>query len=361
MRERPLGFTERRALLSHACTRSPTLQTAGMKALLLTSTDGTLEHREVDEPPSEKGSATVRMQAAALNRRDFWITQGLYPGIVAPCILGSDGSGEVIAVADEEDQEWIGREVLINPSLDWGPSQDAQGEDFSILGMPRNGTFAETVNVPVGQLVAKPAHLSAAEAAALPLAGLTAYRALFVKGGLQSGQTVLITGIGGGVAVIALKFAAAAGAKVLVTSSSDDKLARALTLGATAGANYKEDGWVERLAEEHGPIDLVLDGAAGAGFNALLALVRPGGRIVNYGGTAGPPPDLDIRKHFWKQLQLLGSTMGSPADFSAMTSFVAEHEIRPEVDSVRPLAEGAEVVASMANSPQFGKLVLEIA
>lgn len=328
-----------------------------MQALVLTSIDGTLEFKETDEPVAAAGSVVVDLRAAALNRRDFWVTQGLYPGVQAPCILGSDGAGVVEAVGAGVDASWIGREVLINPSLSWGDCPRAQGPDFRILGMPDNGTFAEKIAVPVEQLAEKPAHLSFVEAAALPLAGLTAYRALFSQGALQSGETVLITGIGGGVAVMALRFAVACGAKAIVTSSSSEKLEAARTLGATDGFNYREDGWTEALTARH-QVDLIIDGAAGEGFNALLDVIHPGGRIVSYGGTAGPPAQLDIRRHFWKQLHLIGSTMGSPSDFQAMLDHVIAHQLVPEVDSVTPLAEGVGLVASMAHSPQFGKLVL---
>ena len=332
-----------------------------MNALVLTDSNGSLALREVPEPTAAPGTALVALHAAALNRRDYWITQGLYPGMTAPCTLGSDGAGVVEAVGDGVDEAWLGQEVTINPALDWGTSTRAQGEGFRILGMPDDGTFANRIRVPATQLVAKPGHLSWAEAAALPLAGLTAYRATFSQGGLQPDETVLITGVGGGVAVAALQFAVKAGARVLVTSSSPDKLERARSLGATAGFNYREDGWAEQAGSEHGPIDLVVDGAAGDGFNDLLGIVRPGGRIVSYGGTAGPPAKFDIRRHFFRQLHLIGSTMGSPEDFAAMVDFVNEHQHRPVVDTVVPLSEGAAAVASMGSSPQFGKIVLETA
>ena len=332
-----------------------------MKALVLTSTDGTLEYTDVDDPSAGPGSALVKLSAAGLNRRDYWITAGGYPNIQAPSILGSDGCGVVEAVGEGGDESWIGKEVILHPSLDWGDSEEAQGPNFRILGMPDNGTFAEKIAVPLSQLVEKPTHLSQAEAAALPLATLTAYRALFSQGGLQAGDTILITGAGGGVATIALQLATAAGAKVLVNSSSADKLKRAAALGAADGANYTKENWAADLAERHGKVDLILDGAAGRGFNDLIGLVRPGGRIINYGGTAGLPTDLNIRAHFWNQLHLIGSTMGSPADFAGMISFVGSHQIKPVIHSITPLSEGAALVASMAEVPQFGKLVLEIA
>lgn len=331
-----------------------------MKALVLNEVKSPLTLADCDDPAAGQGQAVVKLKAAALNRRDFWITQGMYPGVEAPCVLGSDGAGVVETVGDGVDESWVGKEVVINPGMAWGADPLAQAGAFNILGMPDDGTFAERVAIPAAQLAPKPEHLAWTEAAALPLAGLTAYRAVFSQGGLQAGQTVLITGIGGGVAVFALQFVVAAGAKALVTSSSPDKLARAESLGATAGANYKDEGWAAALGKEHGPVDLVIDSAGGEGYNDLMDLVKPGGRIVNYGATAGPPRKLDMFKLFWKQLHLIGSTMGSPEDFAAMVEFVSKHQIKPVVDKVVPLGEGAELVASMADSPQFGKLVLEM-
>ncbi len=332
-----------------------------MNALVLTSTDGALEFATgMQEPVAGTGEALVRLQAAAANRRDFWITRGGYPNIQAPCILGSDGAGIVEAVGKGVDPSWVGKPVMIYPSLDWGKSQNAQGNDFRIPGVPDHGTFAEKISNPAQQLTEKPPHLSMLEAAALPLAALTAYRALFSQGRLQSHESVLITGIGGGVATIGLKLARACGARVLVSSSSDDKLARALTLGATAGVNYTRENWSDDFVSSHERVDLILDGAGGENFGELLPLVKPGGRVVSYGGTAGPSVTFPIRYHFWNQLQLIGSTMGSPTDFAEMIAFVEEHDLRPEIDSVTPLNEGAGVIESMAGSPQFGKLVLQI-
>ncbi len=331
-----------------------------MKALILNEVKSPLVLAEREDPSANAGQAVVRLKAAALNRRDFWITQGMYPGVEAPCVLGSDGAGVVESIGLGVASSRAGKDVVINPGISWGSDEAAQHGKFSILGMPNDGTFAERVVIPAAQLAEKPEHLSWTEAAALPLAGLTAYRAVFSQGGLLEGQTVLITGIGGGVAVFALQFALAAGAKALVTSSSPEKLARAASLGATAGANYKDEGWAAALGKEHGPVDLIIDSAGGEGYNDLLELVKPGGRVVNYGATAGPPRKLDMFKLFWKQLHLIGSTMGSPEDFAAMVKFVNEHQIKPVVDKVVPLSEGPELVASMADSPQFGKLVLEI-
>ena len=331
-----------------------------MKALVLTSVNGTLEHEETIDPHPAPGEALIRLTAAAANRRDFWITRGGYPNIKAPCVLGSDGAGIVEEAGKGVKSSLVGEEVLVNPSLQWGEDQSAQGLDFRILGMPDHGTFAEYISVPVEQIWEKPPHLSIHEAAALPLAALTAYRALFSQGNLQPGESVLITGIGGGVATMALKMAHAAGAQVFVSSSSEHKISKALALGASSGAAYTDQQWSEAFLTDHGRVDMVLDGAGGEYFGYLLPLVRPGGRVVSYGGTAGPSVTFPIRYHFWNQLKLIGSTMGSPSDFAEMISFVKRHELKPEIHSISSLAEGASLIASMEASKQFGKLVMEI-
>ena len=305
------------------------------------------------------GQAVVQLKATALNRRDYWITQGMYPGI-QPSVLGSDGAGFVSAVGEGVDSAWVGRDVVINPGIDWGSDQACQADAFRILGMPDDGTFATEVVVPVEQLHLKPAHLTWEEAAALPLAGVTAYRALFSQGRLQAGETVLITGIGGGVATFALQFALAAGADVWVTSSSEQKISRAVELGAKGGFNYRAEGWAKAFAQAAGAPQLIIDSAGGPGYRNLLNLAAPGGRIVNFGATAGPPEKVDLFKLFWKQLQLIGSTMGSPADFQAMVEFTNRHQIKPAVDQTFPLAQVNEALQQMASSPQFGKLALQI-
>ena len=285
------------------------------------------------------GQVVVTLRAAALNRRDFWITQGMYPGIRTPVVLGSDGAGTVTRVGDGVTEDWSGRDVILNPGLDWGDSPRAQGERFHILGMPTDGTFAEQVLIDARYVHPKPAHLDWHEAAALPLAGLTAYRAVFEQGQLQAGETVLVSGIGGGVATFALQFAVRAGARAVVTSSSPAKIARAIELGAAGGYDYRDTAWAREFAQRYGAAGLVIDGAGGAGYASLVEIAGPGGRIVNYGATAGSPEKLDLFKVFWKQLRLQGTTMGSPHDFSAMCDFVVAHDVRPIVDRVLPLVE----------------------
>ena len=322
-----------------------------MKALVLNKVKEPLVLEERPESKAGTGQVVVKIRAAALNRRDFWITQGLYPGMTLPVILGSDAAG-----TDTQ----TGKEVIINPGINWGKSEDVQNPDFKILGMPDDGTFAEQVAVPAEQIHPKPEHLSFEQAAALPLAGLTAYRALFVRGRLQKGQTVVITGIGGGVACIAMQLALAAGATVLVTSSSQTKIDKAVAAGAAAGFLYTNPDYVTELKDKYGPVHLIVDGAGGDGLGNLIDIVTPGGQIVNYGGTAGIPNRLELRKVFWKQLNILGSTMGSPRDFAAMLELVNKHKIKPTIDEVFPLAKGNDAFEKMNKKSQFGKLVLSI-
>ena len=330
-----------------------------MQALTFTAVNE-ITFTTAPEPQPAAGEAVVAIRAAALNHRDVWIKTGQYAGLKWPCQPGSDGAGVVMAVGDGVDAAWIGREVVINPSFDWGSDEQTQGPNFTILGLPRAGTLAEKISVPVAQLSAKPAHLSWEEAAALPLAGLTAYRALFARARLRAGERVLVTGIGSGVAWFALQFAVLCGADVWVTSSSAEKIAKAIALGAKGGFHYTRVGWAVEATKIAGMFDVIVDSAGGAGFGDLIDLAAPGGRIVFFGGTRGNGPALPLRKIFWRQLSLLGTTMGSPADWSAMLEFVALHRVRPVVSEVFPLARAAEAFALMERGGQCGKIVVRI-
>ena len=330
-----------------------------MKATVLTEIKKPVVLQSLPDPVAAPGQAVVRLKAAALNHRDLWIQLGQYAGIKLPITLGSDGAGIVTAVGSPADQSWVGREVIINPALDWGSDVRAQGPQFRILGLPDSGTFAEQIAIPAANLAPKPAHLSWEQAAALPLAGLTAWRALFTRAQLKSGERVLVTGVGGGAALFALQFAVAAGAEVWVTSSSPEKIARARTLGARGGMNYRDADWPAALQKQASDLfDVIIDSAGGEGFGKLIELTRPGGRIAFFGATTGNPPSLDLRKSFFRQISLLGTTMGSPADFAGMTAFVAAHRIAPVVDRVFPLAATEDALRHMEASAQFGKIVL---
>ncbi|HEY6902646.1 MAG TPA: zinc-binding dehydrogenase [Puia sp.] len=327
-----------------------------MKALVITEKNQPLVVQEVADPKAGPGEAIVRVRAAALNHRDVWIQKGQYAGLKYPIVPGSDGAGVVV---ESTAADWVGKEVIINPALSWGQSPAYQDPtDFRILGLPDDGTLAEYVKVPVQNLAQKPEHLSFEEAAALPLAGVTAYRALMTRGKVQAGEKVLISGIGGGVALFAFQFALAAGAKVYVTSGSPEKLDRAMAMGASGGVNYKNSDWVEQLRHLAGAFDVTIDGAGGDGMGELLDLAAPGSRVVFYGATRGNPSSLVVRRIFWKQLNVLGSTMGSPEDFEAMTGFVKKHKIHPIVDRVFELEEGEAAFRWMEGESQFGKIVV---
>jgi zinc-binding alcohol dehydrogenase/oxidoreductase len=330
-----------------------------MRALRIEAV-GRIALAEVPDPAPAAGEAVVDLRAAALNHRDVWIKLGQYAGLRFPCIPGSDGAGIVRSVGPGVDPTWVGREVVICPGIDWGASEAAQSAAFSILGLPRDGTLAERVAVPAAQLSPKPAHLGWEEAAALPLAGLTAWRALVSRARLAPGERVLVTGIGGGVALFALQFAVASGNEAWVTSSSDGKIDRAVAMGAKGGFRYDRDGWAAGAAQDPGLFDIVIDGAGGPGFGSLVDLAAPGGRIAFYGATRANAPELALRKLFWRQLSLLGTTMGSPADWSAMTEFVARHRLTPVVSDVFPLGRAAEAFARMEAGGQFGKIVVRL-
>lgn len=332
-----------------------------MNAAVITEVKKPVVLQQVPDPVAGSGRAVVRLKAAALNHRDLWIQLGQYAGIKLPLIPGSDGAGVVESIGAGVDPTWVGREVIINPALDWGVDTRAQSPQFRILGLPDSGTFADKISIPVANLASKPAHLSWQQAAALPLAGLTAWRALFTRAQLTGGERVLITGVGGGAAFFALQFAVAAGAETWVTSSSPEKIARAEKLGARGGVNYREADWAAQLQKKAGGLfDIIIDSAGGEGFARLIELTRPGGRIAFFGATAGNPPGLDLRRCFFRQISILGTTMGSPGDFSGMTQFVDMHRLVPVVDKVFPLAETEAAFRHMEAAAQFGKIGLAI-
>lgn len=315
---------------------------------------------ELPKPTVSNGKALVRIKASALNRRDDWIREGKYPNIRFGVTLGSDGAGVVEAVGDEKDQPWVGQEVIINPNIDWGPDLEVQSGKYTILGMPVDGTFAEYVSVPVDRLHRKPEHLDFLQAAALPLGGLTAHRALFRRGELKTGQNVLISGFGGGVAQFAFLFAQAVGANVYVSSGSDEKIDKALKLGAKGAYNYKKQATYADLWKTKGGFDLVIDSAGGDQINNFIKVLKPRGKIVFYGATNGLPTKLDLYRMFWNQLSLLGSTMGSDHEFSEMLAFVSKHKIRPLVDSIRPFSKIVESFPDITKPNKVGKIVFQV-
>ncbi len=329
-----------------------------MKAMLLESKGAPFVMRDVPMPVVNNDDVLIKLKASAFNHRDYYIQQGTYPRTTYPIIIGSDGAGVVADVGANISRSLLNTEVVINPSHNWGDNPKVQRKDFKVLGFPDSGTFAEYIAVPAKYVQPKPKHLTFEETAALALAGLTAYRILFTRGNLQPNENVLVTGIGGGVAVVAMQLALAAGAKVFVTSGSDEKIKKAIARGASGGANYKSATWAEDLHKFAGGFDLIVDGAVGSGFSKLLDIASPGGRIVVYGSTQGKIQNAEPARIFWKQLSILGSTMGTEAEFAAMLRFVEQRNIKPVIDQVFSLADAEKAIRRMEDGEQFGKIVL---
>ncbi|MBK8699757.1 MAG: zinc-binding dehydrogenase [Saprospiraceae bacterium] len=301
------------------------------------------------ELPSNAGQVTVGIKAAALNHRDIWITKGLYPGLVPNTVMGADGAGLL-----------AGERVVINPGINWGEKEAYQDKNFRVLGVPDHGTFAEFIHIDPKYVYKIPEHLSMEEAAALPVAGVTAYRALMKKCKLNTGEKVLITGLGGGVALMAALMAKAAGALVYFTTGSDEKLQKGLDAGFHFGVNYHMEGYMDVLQHEAGGFDVIIDSAAGEQMAGLIKLCNFGARIAFYGGSQGKINGLNPQQMFWKQITMYGTSMGSDRDFAEMLDFVRLHGIRPMVDSVFPLAQFEKAFSRLQTSAQFGKVVLSI-
>ena len=328
-----------------------------MNALIATGKNEPISLQELPSPTPSTDETLVQIKAAALNHRDLWILKGMYTGLKFPSVLGSDGAG----ITTE------GKEVIINPSLCYGANPEDKngtyqiaGQYYRSLGMPKDGTFAEYMTVPSENIFPKPKHLTFEEAAALPLAGLTAWRALMTKCQPKAGEKVLISGIGGGVALFAMQFAVATGAEVYVTSSSEEKIARAMQSGAKGGALYSKEGWAKDFGKATGGFDVVIDSAAGNGFPDLIRLCNQEARVCFYGGTRGVINNLNVYPIFWNQLSIMGSTMGTKDDFTKMLRFVNKHKIIPIVDSVFNLQQGADAFERMEKGEQFGKIILTI-
>ena len=329
-----------------------------MKALVL-SAPNKIEIIEKEKPNIGPGEALVRIKAASLNHRDQWCREDKYPNIQYGTTLGSDGAGIVEQVGDKSDNHWLQKEVVINPNIFWGANPAVQSSEYTILGMPNNGTFAEYIVVPADRLHLKPSYLNFITASAFPLGGLTAYRAIFTHGKVKSADNVLISGVGGGVAQFAFLFAKTAGANVFVTSSKPENIEQVKEMGAKGGFNYKEDDWTKTAKKQTGGFDVIIDSAGGDQLNDLIKLAKPGGKIIFYGATTGLPKDLNLRPIFWNQLTLQGSTMGNDEEFAAMLNFVAENKIEPIIYSIRPFDHIISAFDDMKAGKQSGKLVVE--
>ena len=309
-------------------------------------------------PEPKADEVRVALKAAALNHRDIWCCEGKYPDIKQGCILGSDGAGVVEACGENASIDWQGQSVVINPGLNWGDRPEAQGEHYEILGMPSPGTFANYICVSANRLRSAPAYLSMEQAAALPLAALTAYRILFRQADLQNRQRILITGIGGGVAHMLLQMALARDTEVWVTSSDIEKIMKVQHMGAAGGFLYTDEKWVTSAERYPGNFDAIMDSAGGDLVSEYLRLLRPAGRLIVYGATRGLPRQLDLPRLFWKQLRIQGSTMGNDEEFAHMLRLVASYSIVPLIDSVFDFEEFPKALNRIKSGKQMGKVVL---
>ena len=302
------------------------------------------------DPVPRPGWVTVRLGASALNWHDVLVRRGQYSSPL-PHVLGADGAGTRVDT---------GEDVVVLPSLCWGSRQEAPAPDWEILGDQRPGTYAELVSVPSECAVPRPRGLGLAEAAALTLVGLTTYRALFTRGRLRAGESLLVLGASGGVATAAVSYATAVGADVVVTSSSVDKVARAVELGALAGVDHTVDDWVQqarRASPRSEGFDLVLDPVGR--WQEAVACLRPGGRCVVLGASAATEATLAVRPFFFGQYDLLGTTMGSPQDMARLLAFLDAHDVRPPVvDRTYDLADAALAHGQLERGDRFGKIVL---
>lgn len=333
-----------------------------MRALILNAALGpeSVELAVVDDPIPGPGEVRVALKAAALNHRELWICRGLYPGMVVPSGLGADGSGIIDAVGAGVERTQIGREVVLYPGLHWGDEPRFPSKRFALFGMPLPGTLADYICVPLENAFPKPPWMTFEEAACLPTAGITAWRALRNKACVGAGERVLVTGIGGGVAVWALQFGVAMGARVYVTSSSEAKIERARQLGAQGGVLYTGGKWGRALAELAGPIDAVIDGAPAGGLSQYMRCLAMGARVVLYGSTGGAEAAFPVPDLFLKHASVHGTAMGTPSDFAAMLEFVDRHRIRPVIDCRFPIAAGREALLALRDAHGIGKITVTL-
>ena len=344
-----------------------------MRALCLTGPGGPAALRVVDvAPPVLRTRTDVRVgvRAAALNHLDLWVADGA-PGVPVPAyphVIGTDAAGVILEIGADVTHVRPGDRVLINPGISCGECAVCESGDevfcrrFGVLGEHFPGTAAEELVLPGRNVRAITGEWTWAEAAAFPLSTLTAWRMLTSRARLMPGEQVLVWGIGGGAALAALQIARHLDARVAVTSSSDAKLARAVALGAELGVNHATTDDVSGTIKRHfgGGVHVVVDSVGEPTWHRSLKAMRPGGRLVTCGATAGPMVELDLRRLFWFQWSLLGSTMGTTREFAEIVALGDAGLLRPPVDNVFSLADAADAYHRMAAGEQFGKLVLEV-
>ena len=314
---------------------------------------------DVPTPDPGPGWVRVRLYRAALNRLDAMMIDSR-TGLERPTIFGSDGAGVVDAVGDGVIGVELGAEVVVLPSLWWGPDPQAPGPDYEILGSPTDGTHAHYVVVPAENVHAKPARLSMAEAAALPMAGLTAWRALVTRGRLTGGETLVVGAASSGVGTMAIQMAKALGARVIAVTSSMHRHETAVGLGADDVVLRSEPDFTARLtAATGGQADLALD-PTGALWQPLLQSLRPGGRLVAVGKMAADVASPRVQTVYWKQVDIRGSSMGSPDDFRGLLAHLEAADWAPAIDSTYPLDAIEDAYARLDHPDRTGKVLLDV-
>ena len=325
-----------------------------MKAIRIHEDGGpeVLRFEDVPDPEPGPGEVLIGLRAASLNHLDIWLRRGL-PSAPKPRILGADGAGVVAGLGEGVDRFAEGDRVVVNPGLD---------EGARIVGEHMDGTHAELIALPADYVYPLPDGLSFEEAASFPLVFETAYRMLVTRAGLREGEWVFVWGIGSGVATASLQVAKALGAQVIVTSSSDEKLERARELGADEAVNHATGDVVAAVREATGGhgADVVIEHVGEATWKTSLQVAATGGRIAVCGATSGPNPPANLHRIWWKQLTVVGSTMGTQEDFRAVYELVASGRAKPVVDRVFPLAEAAAAHEHLEAGRQLGKVVLAI-
>jgi NADPH:quinone reductase-like Zn-dependent oxidoreductase len=345
-----------------------------MKAVLIKEFGGIDKVRfeeEYEDPKAEPQEAVVNIKVAALNHLDLLVVErktAYLEGSRLPLVIGSDGSGVIEELGEGGTEFKVGDKVVLYPGLSCGVCPQCRGGEqsqcmrFSVMGAARNGMFAEKVKVPLRSLYPAPARLSFREAAAFPLVFLTAWRMLTTKARLKAGEDVLIHGIGGGVSSAALQLSALIGARVIVTSSSQGKLDRALKLGASYAINYKNEDVLRQVEEYTGSrgVDVVIDNVGYATWDTSIKALGRGGRLVTCGRTVQGNPQIDIGTIYRQQLSIHGSTLGNDREMRSLLRIFDKTSLRPLIDAVYPLADAAKAEERLAHGEQMGKIVLEI-
>ncbi len=342
-----------------------------MKALVFEE-HGNIDNLKIinlEEPKMKRNEVLVKLKASALNHLDLFVLKG-WKGLslTFPHICGADGTGTILEVGEEVENFKAGDEIVINPGISCMKcnfclkGEHSLCKDFGILGEHFPGTFAEYISVPFYNLEKAPPYLNEEERAAFPLTFLTSYRMLFKKGKIKAGDFILIHGASSGVSIASLIFSKIAGCITIITSSKDEALFKGKELGADFIINYKNENVFKKVMEiTNGEgVDFVLDSVGKETWLTSLRVVKKGGKVLTCGATSGPNPEEEVRLIFWKQIDILGSTMSSISEFKEMVNLVKEKKLKPVIDSIYPLEKAKEAYKKLEGGKQFGKIVLKI-